>query len=162
MKKILLFLACLTSSIYSFAAHHFTVCLHNETNNTVSYNNNGISHKWKSRGELTKTGNILSNSQKCFSDVTDETIFTTHYITFTFNNTWFGIANPSSFSRPYVIAQYATNTKGGKIPFKIENGKDKFVVHIHAVNKHPGFVITSSGNINDTDSLNIITPRKFK
>lgn len=162
MKKFLLLLTCLTSAVPSFAVHNFTVCLHNETNNTVSYNNNGISHKWKSRGELVKVGKISANTQKCFSDIKDETIFATHYVTFTVNDTWFGIANPSSFSRPYVIAQYATNTKGGKIPFKIENGKDNFVIHIHVISKHPGYVITSSGNLKDTDASNIITPRKFK
>ncbi|MBP9743121.1 MAG: hypothetical protein KBD37_07185, partial [Burkholderiales bacterium] len=126
----------------------------------------GVSHKWKSRGELVGTGEVASGASKCFKKINDETMFSTDYITFTLgkedgNKTythWVGIANPG-FSKPYVIAQDAIETNTGKLKDHTSDGHDNFELNIFIKNDGT-FLYSNSRNPDDTD--NVITPRKFK
>ena len=165
MKKILLALAALSASS-AWAEHVFTVCYHNISTTPVSYINDGVSHKWKSRGELAGSGQVAPNETKCFTNIKDETLFTTHYITFTLGKDdgsksytrWIGIADPG-FSKPFIFAQDAVETKTGKLSDNTSDGKDNFELNIF-VKSDGSFVYSNSKDINNTDA--IITPRKFK
>ncbi len=164
-KKILVAIAALTASS-AWAEHIFTICYHNLSTSPVSYINDGVSHKWKSRGELTGSGEVAPKETKCFSKIKDETLFTTHYITFTLGKDegektytrWVGIAN-SGFSKPFVFAQDAVETKTGKLADNKSNGKDNFELNIF-IKSDGTFTYSNSKDINNTDA--IITPRKFK
>lgn len=165
MKKILFLIAAL-SATSAFAEHRFTVCYHNLSSTPVSYINDGISHKWKSRGELVGTGQVEPGATKCFAKIADETMFSTDYITFTLGKSegdktytrWIGIAN-SGFARPFLFAQDAVETKTGKLKDNTADGKDNYELHIF-INQDGSFLYSNSKD--PKDSENILTPRKFK
>jgi hypothetical protein len=164
--KILMFVTLILCSISAFAKHNFTVCIHNNTTNQISYDNNGLKHKWKENGQLVGTGTISTNTIKCFGGIADETLFSKDYITFnintqtggTSNTHWVGIVNPG-FSAPYLVAQDATNKKGGKLTDHTASGKDVFALHVF-VNQDGTFNYSNSEDINDAS--NKIEPRKLK
>ncbi len=163
-KKIILVLAFFASN-QAFAERIFTVCYHNLSATPVEYINNGISHKWKSRGELVGSGSVAGNATKCFKNIKDETIFSKDYITFTLgkdeggeNYTRFiGIVD-SGFSKPYVFAQDAVDTNTGKLSDNVSSGKDSYELHIF-IKKDGNFIYSNSKDISKTDAY--ITPRKF-
>ncbi len=165
LKKLLLVLVILGSTP-AWAEHMFTVCYHNLSSTPVSYINDGVSHKWKNRGELVGTGQVAPSQTKCFSNIKDETIFTTHYITFTLGKDegdktytrWVGIAH-GAFSKPFVFAQDATETNTGKLIDNKSSGKDSYQVHIF-INNDGSFLYSNSKDPNDADAA--IIPRKFK
>lgn len=157
MKKVILLLGALSASYCAFAEHVFKVCYVNQSASTVPYINNGISRKWKSRGELVGSGQLTPGEKKCFGNIKDETMFSSDMITFYLNNKWFGIINPG-FSHPYVISQDATMKKGGKLVDNTKNGRDNYDLYIFVM-KDGSFILSSSENI--TDPSNIIQPRKF-
>jgi hypothetical protein len=160
MKKLLILLGTLCTAP-AWASHHFTVCYYNWTSSPVSYNNDGISYKWKNRGELTGVGSVNANQSKCFSGITDETMIFTHYITFTVGDKWYGIANPG-FSRPFVIAQDGTSTKrkDGLLTKTVDSGgHEDFSLNIH-FQKDGSVVLSNAGDPKDNSQY--ITPRKYK
>ncbi len=150
----------------SFAGHYFKVCYHNQTSSVVYYINDGISHKWQKRGELVGSGQIAANSEKCFGDIKDETMFSTDYITFTLGRSngkktytnWTGIVVPA-FSKPYVIAQNATAKKGGVLYDNTSDGHNNYQLHIF-IEPDGKIIYSNSGDFTDTSSY--ITPRFFK
>lgn len=163
MRLFMLFmLGCCSSLVY--AEHVFKVCYHNETANPVEYDNsvvNSFNKRWKSRGELTGSG-VLSakgepDSTKCFEKIADEKIFMSHYMSFKVNNTYVGFVNPW-FGHPYVVAQGAKTTSGGKLIDDTADGKDNYQLHIFVT--FNGLVFSNSADINNTSQ--IINPRKFK
>ena len=157
MKKSLLVLLVAASSLAS-AKHYFNICYYNWSKSPVTYNNEGITHKWKDRGTLVGSGTIMPEQNKCFQ-ASDETMFITHYITFYVNNTWFGATDPG-FTKPYAIAQQATATKGGKLANHVDNaGHDQYNLNVHIMSN--GENILSASN-DPKDSDDIITPRLFK
>ena len=165
MKKVLFALAALSTSS-AWAEHVFTVCYHNLSSTSLGYINDGVSHKWKSRGELVGTGSVAPKQTKCFSDIRDETIFSTDYITFTLGkdqgsktySRWVGIAD-GAMTSPFVFSQDAVETKTGKLADNQSTGKDSYELHIFAKNDGT-FVYSNSKDIEDTDA--VVTPRKFK
>lgn len=157
MKKILLIILAMCASYTVFAEHIFKVCYINQTNAAVQYLNDGISRKWKSRGELVGRGDVAPGETKCFGNIRDETIFSSDMITFTLNHKWFGIINPG-FSRPYVISQDATEKKSGKLTDTTDDGRDNYSLYIFVV-QDGEFVFSTSKDIKDQSS--IIKPRKF-
>ncbi len=159
MKKILLVLFCI-SITQAWAEHYFNVCYYNWTKSSVSYNNNGVHHKWKQPDPLVgsnSSGEIPAGDFKCFKGFADETIFTKHYITFYVNNKWFGIVNPG-FSRPYAISQDAQNTKGGRLFEHVVGGKDNYDLFVHV--KDDGSIILS-GSKDLNDETMYIVPQHF-
>lgn len=165
MKKILFALAALSASS-AWAEHVFTVCYHNLSSTPVSYINDGVSHKWKSRGQLSGSGQVAPNETKCFGSIKDETMFTTHYITFTLGKDegtktytrWVGIANPG-FSKPFIFAQDAVETKTGKLVDNTNDGKDNYELNIF-IKEDGTFLYSNSKDPSNTDA--VLTPRKFK
>lgn len=165
MKKVLLAIAALSASS-AWAEHIFTVCYHNMSSTPVSYINDGVSHKWKNRGELVGSGQVAPNETKCFGKIRDETMFSTDYITFTLGKDegektytrWVGIAN-GGFSKPFVFAQDAVETKTGKLLDNTNDGKDNYELHIYVRNDGT-FMYSNSKDPSNTDL--VITPRKFK
>lgn len=157
MRKLLLILVAMFLSYSAFAEHLFKVCYINQSAVDVPYINNGISRKWKSRGELVGSGNVAPGQTKCFDGIKDETIIFTHMITFYVNNKWFAIMN-SGFSRPYVVAQDATEKKGGKLYDATDDGRDNYELHVFIM-KDGSFVLRTGKD--DTDPSNIIKPRKY-
>ncbi len=143
----------------TFAKHHFNVCLYNQTDTKIPYNNEGISKKWLSRGELVGAGLLNAKEHKCFHNIEDETIFSLDYITFTVAGKWLGIVN-SGFKKPYLITQDAVATKGGQIPHYIIKGKDYYNLNIHIMNATGEMIY--SANDDYTVANEHITPRKFK
>ncbi len=157
MKKSLILLMSLAASA-SWAKHFYNICYYNWSNNPVSYNNDGIKHKWKERDSLKGAGEILPGKDACFK-TSDETMFLTHYVTFYVNNKWYGVTNPG-FSKPYAIAQGATATKGGKLSNNVDGtGHDQYNLNVHVMNESDTF-LSSSKDPKDTED--IITPRLFK
>ena len=158
MKKLLLVCAFLSTSLPAFAKHLFTVCYVNKSSNNISYINNGISRKWKERGELVGDGTITPGQSKCFGKMMDETVFSSDIITFYVNNKWFGIVNPG-FAKPYVIAQDATAKSGGKLIDNTNDGVDNYSLYINVMPDN-SFLLS---NVQDSsDIANLITPRRFK
>jgi hypothetical protein len=157
MKKILVALLSMSISCYAFAEHVFKVCYVNKSESSVHYINDGISHKWKSRGELIGNGKLAVGETKCFANIKDETIFSSDMITFTINNKWFGIVNPG-FARPYVISQDATEKKGGKLVAIKSEFKDSYPLYVFIMNNGI-FILRTSENADDDSS--IIYPRRF-
>ncbi|MCC2645366.1 MAG: hypothetical protein K0R49_699 [Burkholderiales bacterium] len=157
MRKLIFILVAVVASYYAVAEHNFTVCYINQSADSVPYINNGISYKWKDRGELVGKGNVAPGQTKCFEKIKDETVFLSHMITFYVNNKWFGIIN-SGFAHPYVIAQYATEKKGGKLHDATEDGRDNYELHIFIM-KDGSFQLKTGKD--DTNSLDIIKPRKY-
>lgn len=157
MKKLLILLSMVVIYPRVFAEHTFKVCYINQSTNKVAYINNGISRKWKSRGELLGSGHVAPGEVKCFGNIKDETIFTSDIITFYAHNKWYGIVNPG-FASPYVIAQDATNSKGGKLKDNTVNGKDNYSLYI-TVLENGSAILSNSQNYKDEDS--IIEPRRF-
>lgn len=158
---------CGTTS--AWADHRYTVCYHNQTNSAIYYINDGISHKWKTRGEFVGSGEIKANTDKCFGGIADETMFSTDYITFTLGKEaedgsgttytrWGGIVHPA-FSKSYVIAQNATATKGGKLTDNTSSGKDTYELHVFVT---PGNKIIYSNSSDFKDTSQYIEPRFFK
>ncbi len=158
MKKLLLICAGVCLSLNVFAAHVFTVCYANQSKSNISYINNGISHKWEKRGELVGNGDVSPGQTKCFGNIIDETIFSSDILTFYVNNRWFGIVNPG-FSRPYVIAEYATAKRGGKLTDNTSDGVDNYALYINVM-PDGSFVLSNVKDV--TDQANIIVPRRFK
>ena len=164
-KRFILLLAFLGTA-NAFAERVFTVCYHNLSSTPVEYINDGVSHKWKSRGQLVGSGAVAPKETKCFKDIKDETIFSTDYITFTLgkdegNQTytrWVGIVD-GAVTKPYVIAQNVVDTNTGKLADNVDSGKDSYELHIFVKNDGT-FIYSNSKDINDTDAY--ITPRKFK
>lgn len=142
----------------AFAKHLFNICYVNKSNANISYINNGISHKWKERGELVGDGSVTPGQTKCFGKIMDETIFSSDILTFYVNNKWFGIVN-SGFSKPYVIAQDATEKSGGKLLDNTNDGIDNFSLYINVM---PDNSFLLSNVADTTDLANIVVPRKFK
>lgn len=165
MKK-LFFVIAMVSAASSWAEHKFTVCYHNLSSTPVVYINDGVSRKWKNRGELIGNGEVAPGATKCFRKITDETLFANDYITFTLGKDtgakpytrWVGIAN-SGFSKPYVIAQDAVETSTGKLRDNTRDGQDNYELNIFVKNDGT-FLYSNSRDPNDTED--IITPRKFK
>lgn len=165
-KKTLLAIAACGAVSTAFADHNFTVCYHNQTPTPIYYINDGISHKWKTRGELIGSGQVDGNSSKCFARISDETMFSTDYITFTLgkedgNNTytrWVGIVVPA-FAKPYVIAQSATATKGGIMLDNTKDGKDNYQLHLFV---EPDGTLVFSGSSDFKDTSSYLEPRFFK
>ena len=157
MKKIMFLMLMMGASCTAFAEHIFRVCYINKTTGSVPYLNDGISRKWKSRGELVGSGDLAPGEKKCFGNIKDETVFATDMITFTLNHKWFGIMNPG-FSRPYVIAQDATEKKGGKLNDNTDDGRDNYKLYIFVM-QDGSFVLSTNKDINDETS--IIKARKF-
>ncbi len=164
-KKIILVLAFFASS-QAFAERIFTVCYHNLSSTPVEYINDGVSHKWKSRGELVGTGLVAAKETKCFKNIKDETIFSTDYITFTLGKNegdqtytrFVGIVD-GAMTKPYVFAQDAVDTNTGKLADNVRTGKDSYELHIFIKNDG-SFVYSNSKDFSQTDAY--ITPRKFK
>ena len=164
--KKLLFTLAVLSSTSAWAEHHYTVCYHNQSTTPIYYINDGISHKWKTRGELIGSGQVEANQSKCFSRIGDETLFSTDYITFTIgkedgNNTytrWAGIVHPA-FGKSYLIAQGATATKGGILTDDTTTGKDTYGLHLF-VQQDGSVIYSNSKDFNDKSSY--IEPRFFK
>jgi hypothetical protein len=155
MKKLIFILVAISTSYSVLAEHIFKVCYTNQSDATVPYINNGISRKWKNRGELVGSGNLASGETKCFDKIRDETIIMTHMITFYVNNKWFAIMD-SAFSRPYISAQDATEKKDGKLIDTTDDGRDNYELDIF-VNKDGTFLLkTGSG-----ETKYIIKPRKY-
>lgn len=123
-KSLLLVLVSTAISGTAFAIHNFNICYYNNTNHAITYNNDGVLHKWKHKGTLEGSGTIAANEHKCFV-ASDETIFTSHYKTFYVNNKWYGIVNPG-FSKPYVVSQGATNTSGAKLEEEHGSAEDNY------------------------------------
>lgn len=157
MRKLLFILLVIGASYTACAEHVFIICYINQSGASVPYLNDGISRKWKNRGELIGNGELAPGEKKCFSNIKDETIFSTDMITFTLNNKWFGIMNPG-FSRPYVIGQDGIEAKGGKLNDETEDGRDNYKLYIF-VEKDGAFVLSTSEDMNDQES--IIKPRRF-
>jgi len=158
MKKLLLVCAFLSLSLPAFARHLFSVCYVNKSNSNVSFINNGISRKWKERGELVGDGVVEPGQSKCFGNMMDETVFSADIITFYVNNKWFGIVNPG-FSKPYVIAQDATAKSGGKLIDNTNDGVDNYSLYINVM-PDGSFLLS---NVKDTTDLtNIIVARRYK
>ncbi len=163
--KIALIALSIVCSTSAWAEHHYTICYHNQSNSAIYYINDGISHKWKEKGELVGSGQVAANSEKCFSKISDETMFTNDYITFTLgkedgNNTytrWIGIVHPA-FGKSYVIAQGATATKGGKLTDNTSSGKDMYELHVFVQDNK--IIYSNSGDFKDTAQY--IEPRFFK
>lgn len=158
VKKYLVLLMAIASST-AFAKHYFNVCYYNQTDSTISYNNDGISKKWLNRGQLVGTGLLAAKESKCFTGIEDETVFSSDYITFYINDKWIGIVN-AGFRKPYAITQEATATKGGKLPHEIVGGKDTYTLNIHIVNKNGEVIL--SGDSDPKVTTSYITPRAFK
>jgi hypothetical protein len=156
-KSIALLLTIVSSA--AFAKHHFNICYYNQTNSSVSYNNDGISKKWLHRGELTGSGTLAAGQSKCFSGVEDETIFSSDYITFYIGGNWIGIVN-AGFRKPYVIAQDATSTRNGNIPHAVISGRDTYTLNIHVMNTNGEAILSDNSDPKITSGY--ITPRKFK
>lgn len=164
-KKLLLLLAFLGLT-QAFAERIFTVCYHNLSSTPVVYINDGVSHKWKSRGTLVGTGSVAPKATKCFKDIKDETIFSTDYITFTLGKDkgsqtytrYVGIVD-GAITKPYVFSQNAVDTNTGKLADNKDTGKDSYELHIFVKNDGT-FVYSNSKDISDTEAY--ITPRKFK
>ena len=150
----------------AWADHRYVVCYHNQTNSAIYYINDGISHKWNTRGQFTGSGQIKANSDKCFGGISDETVFTNDYITFTLGKEegdstytrWTGIVHPA-FGKSYVIAQGATATKGGKLTDNTSSGKDTYELHIF-VQPDGKIIYSNSKDFSATDAY--IEPRFFK
>ena len=164
-KKIIVVMAFFASGS-AFAEHVFTVCYHNLSSTPVEYINDGVSHNWKSRGELVGSGLVAAKETKCFKNIKDETIFSTHYITFTLGKdegpqiyTRFVGIGHGAMTKPYVFAQDAVDTNTGKLADKVSTGKDSYELHIFIKNDG-SFVYSNSKDFNQTDAY--ITPRKFK
>ncbi len=158
MKKYFILLLAITSTSV-FAAHHYNICYYNWSSSPVTYNNDGVSHSWKLKGSLKGTGTIAPKQNKCFNNVVDETLFTTHYITFYVNNKWLGVTNPG-FAKPYAIAEGANATSGGKLYQVIDNaGQDNYILNVHIL-KNKSILLSGSNDPQDLDS--VITPRKLK
>ena len=143
----------------AFAKHNFVVCYYNQTNTVVPYNNDGISKKWLTRGELVGSGTLNAGQSKCFSGIADETIFSSDYITFSVANKWVGIVN-AGFKKPYAIAQDATATTNGKIPHAVIKGHDTYSLNIHIMNDNGEIILSKSSDPKVTSDY--IIPRKFK
>ncbi len=157
MKKSLVLLMSLAASA-SWAKHYYNVCYYNWSNSPVSYNNDGITHKWKDRATLTGSGEIVAGQNKCFQ-TNDETMFITHYVTFYVNNKWYGVTDPG-FTKPYAIAQGATAKKGGKLGNKVDgSGHDQYNLNVHVMTNGET-ILSSSKDPKDTDD--VIIPRLFK
>ena len=164
--KTALWLCLIAISSLAVANHKFTVCYHNNTANSVLYDNDGITHKWKNRGQLVGSGELATGATKCFGNIVDETIFSTDYLTFSIeeklNNVsktrWIGIAN-SGFSRPYIVAQDAKSTKNGKLVDHKVDGNDNYVLHVFL---QPDGSIVYSNVDSVTDTSAQITPRLLK
>lgn len=157
MKKLLIFLIAVSCSYSAFAEHIFKVCYVNQSAGTVPYINNGLSRKWKNRGELVGNGELKPGETKCFGNITDETMFSTDMITFYLNNKWFGIVNPA-FSRPYIISQDATEKKGGKLSDSTKDGRDNYSLYINVMTDG-SFVLSNTDD--QKDQSQIVVPRKF-
>lgn len=165
-KKALLAVLASGVMVSAFAEHNFKVCYHNQTASSIYYINDGISHKWKSRGELVGSGQVPANSMKCFGNIQDETMFATDYITFTLGKddgqhtytSWAGIVVPA-FAKPYIIAQNATEKKGGIIYDNTNDGHDNYELHVF-VQPDGSIIYSNSGDLKDNASY--ITPRFFK
>ncbi|MEN9391527.1 MAG: hypothetical protein RL017_825 [Pseudomonadota bacterium] len=167
MKKILLLVATLATTT-AFANHSFSVCYHNLTNETIMYNNSDINHNWANPGELVGEGKVAPNETKCFKNITDETMFSADYITFTIYksegenqfNRWVGIVNPG-FTKPYVIAQdsVSTDKKEAKLKDHNNSGRDRYMLHIF-INQDGKFTYSNNDDPKNPDGL--ITPYKFK
>ena len=164
MKRILLVLTMLIATSV-WAEHIFKVCYHNLSDDTLYYINEGPSHKWNNRGELVGNGVLKAKEERCFGNITDETIFSSDYITFTVGKEhgdkvktkWVGIAN-TAFTMPYVFVQDSTERTGGKLLDDTNDGKDNYELHIF-VNNDGNIIFSNSSNLEDTDK--IIKPRKF-
>ncbi|MFN7094219.1 MAG: hypothetical protein ACK4M7_02545 [Burkholderiales bacterium] len=156
MKKLFAFLIAFGFAVPAWASHFFTVCYYNQTNSAISYNNDGISHKWKNRGELVGSGSIPMGQSKCFGKIMDETLFTKDYITFYVDGKWMGIVN-SGFANPYVIAQDAQAKKGGLLIDDTRDGRDNYQLNVFVTDS--GIVYSNGEDI--TNKEHFITPRSF-
>ncbi len=164
-KKAMLVLVFFVST-EAFAERMFKVCYHNLSSTPVEYINDGVSHKWKSRGELVGTGAVAAKATKCFKGIKDETIFSTDYITFTLgkddgsqNYTRFVGIVDGAMTKPYIFAQDAVDNNTGKLADNVNMGKDSYELHIFIKNDG-SFIYSNSKDFNETDAY--ITPRKFK
>ena len=167
MKKLLVSIVALTATS-AFANHSFSVCYHNLTNDKIMYNNSGINHNWANPGELVGSGEVAAHETKCFKNITDETMLSADYITFTIFKTegdnqfnrWVGIVNPG-FTKPYVIAQgsVSTDKKEAKLTDHQQTGRDRYMLHIF-INQDGTFGY--SNNDDPKNANGIITPVKYK
>lgn len=158
MKKLLILLAlCFTSS--AFAKHHFTVCYYNWTDQPVRYDNDVMNPKgkWKIRGELVGEGEVEPKSNKCFTNIADETMIFKHSIIFSLNGKFYGIVN-APFSRPYAISNEADSSGDGRLIKQVIGGHENFHLNIHVT--PTGTVLSESDNPNDIASR--INPRPSK
>jgi len=159
MKKLFTCFIALGVTSASWADHTFKVCYYNQTNAIIPYNNEGLSHKWKSRGELVSNGFINPKENKCFGKIVDETMLFTDYITFSVANKWIGIVNPG-LAKPYIIAQDAKAKKGGKLTDDTKDGKDNYMLNIFVTEN--GLIYNNGHDPRDQCQNDIIIPRKFK
>lgn len=152
-KSLLLVLVSIATSGSAFAIHNFNVCYYNSTSQPVTYNNDGVHHKWKHHGTLEGNGAIAANSHKCFV-TSDETIFSSHYTTFYVNNKWYGIVNPG-FSRPYAVAQNASSTSGAKL--ERGTGADTDTYNLNVLVSDNGATLSNSSDPKNSEAF--IKPR---